>query len=264
MLQNINNPILDIICQVNNRENKLVEVTDKIYEIGHFNAEDILDNNQYEYSDIDYGVCDNVEQLENKYNISGNPYIAFMTPIVKSNAPSEGGWRWCKWGQYIGTHEITSEYLYDEPQIEKVYVFSIYKVHAKYNEAKVRSMIHSPDLDMNDVTLNVKLSESFIREHSDKLEKYWLNISSRQKLSEDLIKEFEDKVDWDMVSLNQKLSDQMIRKYSDRLNWLYIGCHQQLSDDIILEFIDRLNYNDLLRFQNLSQEMIERINTIKK
>lgn len=49
----------------------------------------------------------------------------FFTPMVRAEQSPEGGWRWHKWGEYIGDHTPTAEYLYDEPEIERVYVVSI-------------------------------------------------------------------------------------------------------------------------------------------
>ena len=42
-------------------------------------------------------------------------------------------------------------------------------------------------------------------------------MSSEQKLSEDFIREFQDKVDWNKVSMYQKLSDDFIIEFQDRL-----------------------------------------------
>jgi len=75
-----------------------------------------------------YGVCDSPEQLYSKLPdevLNGSRlFAAFLTPIVKSDE-EEGGWRWHKWGPYIGTQTPTCEYLYDEPVIEKVYVYHV-------------------------------------------------------------------------------------------------------------------------------------------
>jgi hypothetical protein len=46
---------------------------------------------------------------------------------MKANQPKEDGWRWRKWGQYIGALEPTCEYIADEPHIDKVYVYHIYE-----------------------------------------------------------------------------------------------------------------------------------------
>lgn len=38
-----------------------------------------------------------------------------------------GGWRWEKWGPYIGTQRSVADYLHDEPDIDYVYTFHVYK-----------------------------------------------------------------------------------------------------------------------------------------
>lgn len=90
-----------------------------------------------------YGVCDTPEQLYSHVkflNILDEDYTVFLTPILKEEEPSHGGWRWHKWGEYIGNQKrIGAEYLYHEPHINLVYVFGIARV-TKY------PLIHSTDL----------------------------------------------------------------------------------------------------------------------
>jgi hypothetical protein len=78
-----------------------------------------------------YGVCDNAEQVIAKYpelETSDRKFVVILTPIIKSAQPSRNGWRWHKWGEYIGTQEPQCEYIYDEPVIEEVLLFHIYEV----------------------------------------------------------------------------------------------------------------------------------------
>ena len=145
----------------------LTEIKPGIYEYYDVNAPDICLNNQkldtteeadYEtacqmsatygkfnkinfprnlYISYPYGVCDNYEQILervekiNYYLESDKKFCIVITPIEKSRQPAMGGWRWHKWGAYIGDQDSTSEYLYDEPNIEKVYVYHIYRVYEK-------------------------------------------------------------------------------------------------------------------------------------
>lgn len=82
-----------------------------------------------------YGVCDNYQQILNRVkgineyiNDKDNTYVIILYKVKKSEQPETGGWRWHKWGPYIGDHEITTEYLYDEDDIDFVYTFSIYRI----------------------------------------------------------------------------------------------------------------------------------------
>lgn len=84
-----------------------------------------------------YGVCDTYKQiLEQIPEILKRPnsYIITVTSIQREHEPPQEGWRWSKWGEYIGTHEITAEYLYDEQEIEEVFVYHVYEVQAKSAE----------------------------------------------------------------------------------------------------------------------------------
>lgn len=44
---------------------------------------------------------------------------------MKEHEPPKDGWRWHKWGPYIGTQEPKAEYLYDEPTITLIYTYTI-------------------------------------------------------------------------------------------------------------------------------------------
>lgn len=80
-----------------------------------------------------YGIADNLQQIVDFYTANedgffkGNHVISSFEVHRDSNNPC-CGWRWHKWGPYIGTQNPKCEYLNDEPEIEKVICFSIYKV----------------------------------------------------------------------------------------------------------------------------------------
>mgnify|MGYP000882924946 CR=1 FL=1 len=76
-----------------------------------------------------YGVCDGHENLLSHPDYA--PVLAgprkltvFLTEVARAAQPERGGWRWHKWGPYIGSYESKHEYLYDE-EIDRVFVFSI-------------------------------------------------------------------------------------------------------------------------------------------
>ncbi|EKS4345032.1 hypothetical protein QB607_003035 [Clostridium botulinum] len=88
-----------------------------------------------EYNEFNYGVCDNASQVieycnkrisENKIH-EEKEYIIVMTPIFK-NSQGEYGWRWHKWGSYIGVQNPQHEYLADEKNIDVIYVFNVKEV----------------------------------------------------------------------------------------------------------------------------------------
>ena len=67
-----------------------------------------------------YGVADNIEQIKKLYrkqiNDKKNKFAIALTPVWqdKENKGKGGGWRWHKWGEYIGNLKHECEYLDDE------------------------------------------------------------------------------------------------------------------------------------------------------
>ena len=78
-----------------------------------------------------YGVCDDLANLLQKCpELESDPtrqFLVTLTRIDKSDQPESGGWRWHKWGDYIGSQEPTTEYIADEPKIETVFCYHIYE-----------------------------------------------------------------------------------------------------------------------------------------
>ena len=100
-----------------------------------FNFDGFIKNNTFDKildKWIDYGVCDNYEQiLKVRRDILSNHnkrFVIGLSTVEKKNQCAEGGWRWHKWGEYIGTQNPHYEYIYDEPNIEKVYCYHIYEI----------------------------------------------------------------------------------------------------------------------------------------
>lgn len=84
-----------------------------------------------------HGVSDNASQVLDYYKhlltvygdyMNNHKFVILMTPIFREDQPKSGGWRWYKWGQYIGDFESKCEYLYDEEGIDYVWVFKILEV----------------------------------------------------------------------------------------------------------------------------------------
>lgn len=97
-----------------------------------YNKDNILElcRNGIELRD-NYGVCDNIEQILKEYpelNGSETLYIVGLYNVDKKSQPFEGGWRWHKNGKYIGELNPQCEYLSEEADIDRVYVYHIYEV----------------------------------------------------------------------------------------------------------------------------------------
>ena len=77
-----------------------------------------------------YGVCDGIENLLEVIPELLSPdreFVVLLHKITRSGQPRYEGWRWHKWGDYIGTQTPTTEYIYDEPIIDLVYCYHIYE-----------------------------------------------------------------------------------------------------------------------------------------
>ena len=85
-------------------------------EVGSFNA---------------YGVCDHhLQILDQCPELALDPnreFVIMLTAVDRDDQPEHDGWRWHKWGPYIGTFESKCEYLYDEVGIDRVYCYHIYE-----------------------------------------------------------------------------------------------------------------------------------------
>lgn len=130
--------LVDVKFQESFGDGRPVRLSQGVYEIKHFNFDHEIglrgyDNKYPELTGIGcYGVCDDwqqvVQQCAELQPERPGLYVMSVTPIRKSEQSSSGGWRWHKWGAYIGTGEPTTEYLYDEPDFELVYVYSVYRM----------------------------------------------------------------------------------------------------------------------------------------
>lgn len=112
-----------------------------MYLAGHWNVADLViggtrkrwEEDSPEWLDIqETGVCDTPEQAMKYLALDERPepfFVSFVR-IRRADQPLEGGWRWRKWGEYIGEHEPQREYLHDEPDIEEVYTFSVHEMPA--------------------------------------------------------------------------------------------------------------------------------------
>lgn len=78
-----------------------------------------------------YGVCDNIQQIIDQCPEleadKDRQFMVAVTPIIKAEQPSSGGWRWHKWGPYIGEGDPQCEYIFNEPVIGDVLVYHIYE-----------------------------------------------------------------------------------------------------------------------------------------
>lgn len=133
ILNGSDDPYMSAILNMIANGNPSRELREGIYEIHHFGGSRFPGREYESYPELSigpYGVCDTVEQVLEKcpeLEASNRKFVITVTPIIKSKQPPEGGWRWHKWGEYIGTQDPQCEYIYDEPHIERVLCFHIYE-----------------------------------------------------------------------------------------------------------------------------------------
>lgn len=79
----------------------------------------------------DFGVCDDYTQILERWPFlltDERRFQIWMADVYREHQSPEGGWRWHKWGEYIGTYQPRHEYLYDE-DIDKVQTFHIIEMN---------------------------------------------------------------------------------------------------------------------------------------
>ena len=110
--------------------NAFRRVAKGIFESGGFGASSFLENvlnaNSYSLMINLYGVADNWQQVLKKkkeFVKSKEKFVMTFSEIKQSDQPEKDGWRWNKWGMYIGDKNPRYEYLYDEKGIESVIIF---------------------------------------------------------------------------------------------------------------------------------------------
>lgn len=131
--------ILAAVAAVNGASPETVKLADGVYQIGHFGGTSFLWDYEH-YPELrladgewfgPYGVCDNYQQVLDQCPMltedESRRFVITVKEVRRELQHPEGGWRWHKWGAYIGTKTPTCEYLYDEPEIESVFVYHIYE-----------------------------------------------------------------------------------------------------------------------------------------
>lgn len=121
------NPAADLIAHVWKRPAGPTRLQRGVYLFGHWNPERSTSSS---LRSCEYGVCDSAEQLLASHDYEADPrkLLISLVEMRKEDQSESGGWRWHKWGKYIGTQSPQCEYLYDEPEIELVYTFNVYEI----------------------------------------------------------------------------------------------------------------------------------------
>lgn len=135
----ISDPVTRMIAELNGNSAEPKKLETGVYLLGHFSLDNMITPRlefEQRYPALDdigsYGVCDDYKQVIDKCPMlitSERKFVMSVTPIKKSTQSPTGGWRWHKWGDYIGTQKRSGcEYIYDEPEIELVYCYNIVEI----------------------------------------------------------------------------------------------------------------------------------------
>lgn len=131
-------PAIAAITSMISGGQKTEKIGDGMFICGHWNFDDHLDKrwepywHDRELQVPSFGVCDSPVQFLEKCgdslrNDAANEYVISFVLIKQEDQPPDGGWRWHKWGEYIGDKSPQFEYLFDEPDINEVYTFHVYR-----------------------------------------------------------------------------------------------------------------------------------------
>lgn len=127
-------PVLALIAKMEGKP-AAEQLRTGMYLIGHFSSSNSYPQFEHYPGDLPInccGVCDHPEQViqkcpELEMSQSRHFFVTF-TCVKKSTQPPDGGWRWHKWGEYIGEKSPQHEYIYDEDDsIQEVYCYHIYE-----------------------------------------------------------------------------------------------------------------------------------------
>lgn len=130
-------PLLSMIAALNGNDAADRQIAEGVYQIGHFGSSSFLGRGYENYPELGehgvYGVCDGIENMMavmgETLNDPDRRFVVTLTPVYRNpkNKGMGGGWRWHKWGKYIGAFEPKHEYLDDEEGIDCVYCYHVYE-----------------------------------------------------------------------------------------------------------------------------------------
>ena len=111
---------------------------------------------------------------------------------------------------------------------------------------------------IKELELNCSIEE-FKDKLDNKFDNYmtgWGCISVEKKLSLSFIREFKDKINWFHVSLVSNLSETFIKEFKNKVNWYWITRHQKLSEQFIYEFQDKLDIDYLIENDKITKNRL--------
>lgn len=109
-----------------------------VYSCGHWSFDQYLAQAHDKWPELPdglnaFGVADDLANIKEVYKVvwelPERQFVLAINKILKAEQPADGGWRWHKWGPYVGKMEPKHEYLFDESDyINDVYTFHFYEL----------------------------------------------------------------------------------------------------------------------------------------
>ena len=186
-------------------------------------------------------------------------------------------WEWFYKNGYKMSEDFLAAHLYELPMDV---ICRHQKLSPKFIEKNLSgfddwyTLISTQDLTeeciekMNELLLDRKYTVDIYEEYqkySEEYQKFWSTISLNQKLSTSFIEKHENDVNWSMISIAQPLKNEsFLLKYADRINWDMINDKMVIPYGIINkkyksmnERLFRLRMFDDHIFEKLSKEASE-------
>ena len=114
-----------------------------------------IDHELFTQSDIE--DTDDIEQIltyfADRVADPTRAYVIGLLTVRKATQPDRGGWRWHRWGEYIGVHEPQREYIHDEPVIEQAICFHLLEVPDFAPGSRLHSRLGTPMSDSEEVLI---------------------------------------------------------------------------------------------------------------
>jgi len=83
----------------------------------------------------------------------------------------------------------------------------------------------------------------YIHRFEDKVD--WENVSVFQKLSVEMLEKYIDRLDLDYAAKYQRMPEWFIEKYSPRLNWKFVSANQTMSIQFMKAHMEKIDWNEI-------------------
>ena len=151
------------------------------------------------------------------------------------------------------TFDILSTYI-----DEKYIIYNILNLKEEYEDIELYNSLMKDYKTMTRACLCSKriMNIKFIEKHINEID--FEDLGRNKHLNDDIINHFEERFDWDLLSLVYTFSDNMIMKYHKRLNMKLISI-ENLSIETIERFKEEINWTYLLLSQNITKKNVLKI-----